>query len=142
MFRLFTLHQATRLLPVVDEHLATLQDAGAEWTRLRERLAALPARGVEARNLLQEMTFLMSTVHAAKAELDRLGVGVRDVETGEVEFPSQLGGEVVCLTWSRGQDAITHYHALSGDSDVRPLPASADASTAAGDAPNAARPDA
>lgn len=142
MFRLFTLHQATRLLPVVDEHLATLQDAGAEWTRLRTRLAELPAHGVEARNLRQEMAFLISTVHAAKAELDRLGVGVRDVDSGEVEFPSQLGGEVVCLTWARGQDAITHYHALSGDTGVRPLPGAADAPADTGDASERALPDA
>ncbi len=122
MYRLFTLHQATRLLPVVDDRLGEMQDAASELLRLRRNAQGRPATSVEAHNTSQEMSFLLATIHGNKAELDRLGVSVRNVETGEVEFASQLGGEVVCLTWARGQDAITHYHALSGDTAVRPLP--------------------
>lgn len=125
MYRLFTLHEATRLLPVVDEHLGALQGAAADLASLRERLAALPEHCLEARDLATEVAFLLGVVHTSKAELDRLGVRIRDVEGGLVDFPSQLGAEIVCLTWAKGQDAITHYRRLSGDEASRPLPAGA-----------------
>lgn len=122
MYRLFTLTEATRLLPVVDEHLGELQAAAADVARLKERLSGLPAHGVEATNASAEIGFLLEVIHASKAELDRLGVQIRDVREGQVEFPSQLGAEVVCLTWEKGQRQITHYRRMSGDSEAHPLP--------------------
>jgi len=122
MYRLFTLTEATRLLPVVDEHLGALQGAAADLASLRERGSAAEAATIEAVNLSRETTFLLEVIHTSKAELDRLGVQIRDVQEGLVDFPSQLGAEVVCLTWEKGQDAITHYHPLSGEADARPLP--------------------
>ena len=122
MYRLFTLREATRLLPVVDEHLGALQSAASDLGRLRERLAVVPEASVEGRNLTTEVSFLLGVVHTSKAELDRLGVRVRDIEEGIVDFPSQLGAEVVVLSWERGQDAITHYRRLNGDAETRLLP--------------------
>ena len=120
MFKLFTLEGATRLLPVVETHLANLQGAVHDVATLRA--AAMTARdgSVAARNLLHEVAFVVTVAHDAKAELDRLGVEVTDAEHGAVAFPAQLGGEVVSLTWRRGQDAITHYRRLSGDGEASP----------------------
>jgi len=137
MYRLFTLTEATRLLPVVDEHLGELQGAAADLARLREHGSDLPDASVESANLAREMAFLLDVIHTSKAELDRLGVQVRDVQVGLVDFPSRLGAEVVCLTWERGQNAITHYHPLSGDTDTRPLPGALDDGRGAGGHPSA-----
>ncbi len=123
MYRLFTLTEATRLLPVVDEHLGELQAAAADVARLRERLAELAPQTLEAVNATAEIGFLLQVIHGSKASLDRLGVKIRDVREGQVEFPSQLGAEVVCLTWEKGQRQITHYRRLSGDTEAHPLPA-------------------
>jgi len=129
MYRLFTLTEATRLLPVVGEHLGELQAAAADAAHLRERLSALPERSLEAAHTNAEIGFLLQVIHTNKAELDRLGVQIRDVREGQVEFPSQLGAEVVCLTWEKGQREITHYRRLSGDTEARPLPATAGRAT-------------
>jgi hypothetical protein len=137
MYRLFTLTEATRLLPVVDEHLGELQGAASDLARLRERSSDVVDASVESANLAREMAFLLDVIHTSKAELDRLGVQVRDVQEGLVDFPSQLGAEVVCLTWERGQDAITHYHPLSGDTDTRPLPGAVDDTRGPGGHPSA-----
>ncbi len=137
MYRLFTLTEATRLLPVVDEHLGELQSAANDLARLREASSDLPGTSVASANLAREVTFLLDVIHTSKAELDRLGVQVRDVQEGLVDFPSQLGAEVVCLTWERGQDAITHYHPLSADADTRPLPGAVDDPRSAAEHPSA-----
>lgn len=124
MYKLFTHEEATRLLPLVDEHLGAMQRAVQETLALREELDRRNAYTVEGQNLAREIAFVLSEIHRHKADLDRLGVHVKDVETGVVDFPSKLGAEVVCLSWERGQDAITHYHRLDSEAEIRPLPAS------------------
>lgn len=122
MYKLFTLEEATQLIPVVDQHLGDMQVAVTDMLRLRQGLQDQEAFSVTARNSVQEISFLLGVIHDSKAELDRLGVHLKDVESGLVDFPSQLGAEVICLTWEKGQDAITHYHRLAGDTAPRPLP--------------------
>ena len=140
MYRLFTLHEATNLLPVVDEHFGALRDAVAEVKRLQAEVSAPTKSAVETLNDMREIAFLVGVVNTNKAELDRLGVMIRDVDAGLVDFPSRLAGEVVCLTWTKGQDVITHYHPLSGDAAMRPLPAANATQSELGDAPAGHRP--
>lgn len=123
MLRLFTVEEATELIPIVEKHLAELQHAAAEMLSLRRNLAPLQAPSIEARNLIMEIEFLLGVVHESKADLDRLGVHLKDLESGVVDFPSRLGAEVVHLTWEQGQDAITHFHRLGGDTRQQLLPA-------------------
>ena len=122
MYKLFTHAEATRLLPTVDEHLSEMQRAAQETLDLRERLDHRNALSIQGQNLAREITFVLGEIHRHKAELDRLGVHVKDLESGVVDFPSKLGAEIVCLSWERGQDAITHYHRLDSEDDIRPLP--------------------
>ena len=122
MLRLFTVQEATALIPTVEAHLVELQRAAADMIELRRNLGGLSSHSLEARNAIQEIQYLLGVVHGSKAELDRLGVHLKDVESGVVDFPSRLGAEVVHLTWEQGQDAITHYHRLGGDTRQQPLP--------------------
>jgi hypothetical protein len=121
MYKLFTLAEANRLIPVVEQNLAGLQDAIRELLDLRERLKGANPLAVETQNLLQESAFLAEQINTSKAELDQLGVQVKDVEVGKVDFPGQLGAEIVWLTWEKGQDAITHYQRV-GEETALPLP--------------------
>jgi hypothetical protein len=121
MYRLFTLEEATDMIPTVDRLLGEMQEAARELGRLRELIPRLPTHSVDARNAVQETAFLLSQLQTEKAALDRLGVHLKDVESGLVDFPSQLGAEVICLSWEKGQNAITHYHRL-GETSEKPLP--------------------
>ena len=109
------------MIPTVEELLETMQDAAREISSLNESLIGRNAFSLESRNIGQEIAFLFGQLHEAKAQLDRLGVQVKDIESGTVDFPSKLGAEVVWLSWEKGQDAITHYHRV-GDSSTKPLP--------------------
>ena len=113
MYKLFSVAEANKLIPVVDELLSDMQDAVRDTYQLRDEIAALGAHSVAARNKAQEVAFLLRSAHETKADLDRLGVFLKDVDTGVVDFPSQVGAEVVYLSWEKGQDAITHYHRLN-----------------------------
>jgi hypothetical protein len=121
MFKLFSLQEANQLIPTVDTLLSDLQNAIADALRLRQEFTELKPNSLEARNLVQEMQFLGRVVNENKAQLDKLGVFIQDVETGKIDFPSQLGAEVVYLTWEKGKDAITHYHRLN-EGTALPIP--------------------
>jgi hypothetical protein len=121
MFKLFSLQEANKLIPTVDTLLSDMQNAINDALRLRQEFTELKPSSLEARNLIQEMQFLGRVVNENKAELDKLGAFIQDIDTGKIDFPSQIGAEVVYLTWQKGNDAITHYHRLN-EGTVLPLP--------------------
>jgi hypothetical protein len=121
MYRLFTLEEATHMIPTVEGFIGEMQEAARDLALLRGELADITPFSVAARNKAQEIAFLVEQLHASKADLDRLGVHLKDVEAGLVDFPSRIGAEVVCLSWEKGQREITHYHRLGEDAE-RPLP--------------------
>lgn len=123
VYKLFTQAQATDLIGVVDPLLRELQEALKEVVQLRDERAALRPESLRAQQLTAELTFVVQSAQLTKRELDRLGVLVKDVEQGLVDFPSKLGAEVVYLCWEQGEDAVTHYHALNQEAQARqPLP--------------------
>jgi hypothetical protein len=122
MYKLFTIAEANKLIPVVEQNLVALQDSIKELPEIRERLKGANPFTVETQNLIQESAFLAGQISTSKAQLDELGVQVKDVEVGKIDFPGQVGAEVVWLTWEKGQDAITHYQRV-GDETALPVPA-------------------
>lgn len=119
MFKLFSVEEATELLPFVDAQVRAMQEALAELQRLRTVLQQTKSWSVEAYNISQESNFLMRDIQSSKAELDRLGVFLSDIEKGTVDFPSQLGAEVVCLSWLPGEKSINYYHRLNEAAQTR-----------------------
>lgn len=113
MFKLFSIEEANKLIPQVDGLLGDMQTAVSDILRLRQEIANEKELSIASRNKAQEIAFLVREVQQNKLELDKLGVFIKDVDSGLVDFPSQVGAEVVYLTWEKGQDAITHYHRLN-----------------------------
>ena len=123
MYKLFTVQEANKLIPVVDQKLRELQGAVQDILALREALGPMNALSLEAQQTAEEIKFLLGVVQQEKLELDNMGVHLQDVETGLVDFPSRLGAEVIYLCWEQGEDAITHYHRLNQEVKARqPLP--------------------
>ena len=56
-------------------------------------------------------------------ELTKLGVEVKDIDEGLVDFPALRRGETVLLCWKLGEDDIEYWHTLEdGFAGRRPLP--------------------
>lgn len=113
MFKLFSVKEANDLIPHVNGLLDAMQGSVQDILRLRTELASLSPLTIEAQNKTQELGFLVREVQESKLELDKLGVFVQDVDAGLVDFPSQVAGEVVCLSWEKGEKSISHYHRLN-----------------------------
>lgn len=52
-----------------------------------------------------------------------LGLQVKDIDEGLVDFPALLHGETVLLCWMLGEDHVAHWHTIEdGFAGRRPLP--------------------
>jgi len=55
-------------------------------------------------------------------EIDEIGVQVKDLDTGLLDFPCRLDDQVVLLCWRMGETSIEHWHTMeSGFSGRQPI---------------------
>ena len=95
----------------------------------RESLAAalgVDPSAVSVERLLAARPALRRTVEALDAaieEIQAIGVELKDVELGLVDFPAEREGELVYLCWQFGEDRVRFWHRRSeGFAGRRPLP--------------------
>src|SRR2546429_7412670 len=121
--RTFTLEEAQSLLPVLESLLRTAIDG----KKLIESVDA-ELQEVAHRVFLNGGTFLNIVHHARRkaereksiqrvkdsiAEIDSIGVQVKDLDIGLLDFPCVVDGRTVLLCWRLGEKAITHWHGAS-----------------------------
>jgi hypothetical protein len=46
----------------------------------------------------------------ALAEIDSIGVQVKDLDIGLLDFPCVVEGQIILLCWKLGEKSITHWH--------------------------------
>jgi hypothetical protein len=72
--------------------------------------------------LRAEMEAQVQLARESIAEIDSIGVQVKDLETGLLDFPCRLDDQVVLLCWRMGEPAIEHWHTVdSGIKDRQPV---------------------
>ena len=117
--------------------LSTLVEQRAELVRLRDNVLAQgtggpepAADGAEAgpvvandlRIMRLRMQGLIDQMAAGVARIDELGIALRDIPTGLVDFPALVNGRQIWLCWRRDEDVIHFWHELdSGFGGRRPL---------------------
>jgi hypothetical protein len=127
--KLFTLDEALTLLPTVRQLVLEIQAARAEVERLTmelDRLLSLSggnghlaADQAGARRAVQEAA---GKLDAAMSELEGLGVQLKSIDDGLVDFPSDRDGRVVNLCWRLGEETIGWWHELdTGFAGRQPL---------------------
>ncbi len=54
----------------------------------------------------------MQRAKDAVAEITAIGVQVKDLDIGLLDFPCKVGDDVILLCWKLGESSITHWHGL------------------------------
>jgi hypothetical protein len=132
MTRFFDVDDANGALTEVSPLLATLADQRAELIRLRDQTLAAHGPGTsgpapeidvaEAQRIRLRMQGIVDQMAAAVARIDALGITLRDIERGLIDFPALVAGRQVWLCWELGEDAVGYWHELdTGFGSRRPL---------------------
>jgi hypothetical protein len=141
MSRFYDIDAANATIPQLDGIVAVLGAQRAELVRLRDDViaagsgsggtpvaAADPTGSGEAlissdlRLVRLRMQGLIDQMAAGVARIDALGLTLRDIERGLVDFPALVSGRQVWLCWQPGEASIGWWHDLeTGFDGRRPL---------------------
>lgn len=116
----FILDEAQSLLPVLESLLNRAIEARQAAAELQEEFSALNRRvfmmggmTIDIAAVQRRKTTFEALVQRAKdslQEIDAIGVQVKDLDTGLLDFPCLLEGETVLLCWKRGEPRIEFWH--------------------------------
>ncbi|MGD0514621.1 MAG: DUF2203 domain-containing protein [Terriglobales bacterium] len=118
--RTFTLQEAQSLLPVLESLLRTAIDGkklieavDAELQELAHRVflqGGLLVNVVHMARRKAEREKAIPRVKDALAEIDSIGVQVKDLDIGLLDFPCKVDGHIVLLCWKLGEPGINYWH--------------------------------
>ena len=118
----FTLEEAQALLPLLESLLKRALEGKRAAEEVETRLGELGRRiylsggmRVDVAAVTKERTEMeghLQRVRESVAEIDSIGVQVKDMETGLLDFPCKIDDEVVLLCWRMGESAIEHWHSI------------------------------
>ncbi len=129
MPRYFTLDEARAALPAVGR---SIREAVSSKTRydeaehaihwLTQRILMLGGISVDTNRAEAWKTQFDTSANALKNAMERIeemGVQVKDLDTGLVDFPTLFRGEEVYLCWRMDEADIDHWHRISEGFDGR-----------------------
>jgi hypothetical protein len=120
--RTFTLDEAQSLLAVLESLLRTainakkvIDEADAEQQALQHRVFLNGGMFLDIVPLARRKAERAKAEQRAKdalAEIDSIGVQVKDLNIGLLDFPCDVEGQIILLCWKLGEKAITHWHGV------------------------------
>jgi hypothetical protein len=106
-------------------HRRTMAAAASERARLVQQIAGNGGDfdPQEPRLLEEQFAREGEAVAHCVAELEELGVLVKDLDLGLVDFPALREGQEVLLCWQVGEDEVAFWHGVEeGFTGRKPLP--------------------
>ena len=120
----FTLDEAQSLLPVLESLLKRAVEGKRSAETVESSLNALAQQinlsggmRVNSASVARQRAELeehLKRIRESIAEIDAIGVQVKDLDSGLLDFPCRVDDEVVLLCWRMGEPAIEHWHTVEG----------------------------
>jgi hypothetical protein len=118
----FTIDEAQSLLPVLEallkraiEGKQAAEQVETELSDLARRIYLSGGMKVDAGTVIKqraEMESHLKRVRETITEIDEIGVQVKDLDSGLLDFPCRLDDQVVLLCWRMGEPSIEHWHTV------------------------------
>jgi hypothetical protein len=116
----FTWEEAQTLLPVLESLLRTCMDGKKVIEEVEVELQLVNKRIFDSGGLLVDLGRLATRkaerdkaalrVKDAVAEIDSIGVQVKDLDIGLLDFPAVYEDQLILLCWKMGESNISHWH--------------------------------
>ena len=118
----FTVDEAQSLLPLLESLLKRAIESKRDAQQVEEKLGELGRRiylaggmrvdVAEVGKQRIEMEGHLQRVRESISEIDAIGVQVKDMDSGLLDFPCKVDDQVVLLCWRMGESAIEHWHTI------------------------------
>ncbi|MGA9712181.1 MAG: DUF2203 domain-containing protein [Candidatus Sulfotelmatobacter sp.] len=118
--RTFTLDEAQSLLPILESLLRAaidgkklMEEVEGEMQALSHRIFLNGGTHVDVVAVARRKAERAKAEQRAKdalAEIDSIGVQVKDLDIGLLDFPCDVEGRILLLCWKMGEPSITHWH--------------------------------
>ena len=118
----FTLDEAQSLLPVLESLLKRAMEGRRAAQLVESELNELPQRiylsggmRVNSASVAKQRAEVEENLKLAKesiAEIDAIGVQVKDLDSGLLDFPCRINDQIVLLCWRMGERTIEHWHTV------------------------------
>jgi hypothetical protein len=130
--KLFTLDEAQALVPVLESLLKrgieakqAAEGINDELQQLSQRIFMTGGMHIDVAKVGRRRTEMEAHIQRAKdavEEIDAIGVQVKDLDIGLLDFPCKVEDDIVLLCWKMGESRITHWHTVeSGFGGRQPL---------------------
>ena len=130
--RTFTLREAQSMLPILEsllrksiESKTLIEEIDQEFNALSERIFLNGGTLVDVRACAVRRGQREKAIQVAKdtlSEINAIGVQVKDLDIGLLDFPCKVDGEIVLLCWKMGEPTISHWHGTEeGYAGRRPI---------------------
>ena len=116
----FSLQEAHSLLPILEGLLRQsidgkqlIEEVDRELAALNERIFLTGGAFVEVKKVAlrrAEREKAVQRVRDSLNEINAIGVQVKDIDIGLLDFPCKVDDEIVLLCWKLGETSITHWH--------------------------------
>jgi hypothetical protein len=118
--RTFTLDEAQSLVSTLESLLRSaiadkklIDEFDAEMQAIAQRVFLNGGTNLDIVALARrkaERTKAEQRVRDAVAEIDSIGVQVKDLDIGLLDFRCEVDGQTILLCWKLGEKSITHWH--------------------------------
>lgn len=122
--RTFTLTEATRLLPQLEDRLLAVKQEKAVLVHSHGEIKKAGANAqsnggsVAGPRYIRALERISDSVEA----IQEMGVLVKDLDVGLCDFPCRMNGRVIYLCWKLGEMDIRFWHEIeAGYRDRQPL---------------------
>jgi hypothetical protein len=130
--RTFTLEEAQSLLSTLESLLRTaiagknvMEAVEAEQQALAHKIFLNGGMFLDVVLLARRKAERIRAEQRAKdalAEINSIGVQVKDIDIGLLDFPCEVEGAIILLCWKLGEKSITHWHGTQeGFSGRKPI---------------------
>ena len=128
----FTIDEAQSLLPVLESLLKraiegkqSAEEVQSVLSDLARRIYLSGGMRVDVSQVVKqraEVEAHLQRVRESIVEIDSIGVQVKDLEAGLLDFPCRVDDQVVLLCWRMGEPAVEHWHTIeTGFKDRQPV---------------------
>ena len=113
MFSHFTLKEANVMLPTVIKKFKNIVDMKKELARIQAEIESDPRYMTSFKEYVikkQELNSALTNFYKSIEELEGMGIMVKSIDQGLLDFPSLRFNEEIWLCWKEGEKEIKFWH--------------------------------